>query len=69
MDEDIREALGRIYDRLTRIETSLESGEFDKRLKALELQMATQKGKDLVLGSLVSAALAIGIGLLVKALS
>jgi hypothetical protein len=68
MEEEIRNTLGSIYDRLTRIETLLESGDYNNRLKFLESEMATLRGQKSVLTVLASVGISLAVSLLLKVL-
>jgi hypothetical protein len=69
MNEEIRELLGRIYDRLTKIETILDIGDFETRLKVLESELATMRGHRAVLTVIASVALSAAVSLLLKVIS
>jgi DNA repair exonuclease SbcCD ATPase subunit len=76
MDEDVREALDRINSklneisvRLTKIETILDAGNFELRLRKIETELATLRGHRAILTVVASVALSAAMTLLIKVLA
>jgi hypothetical protein len=69
MEERIYEKLNDILSRIAALEEGMRLGDYNGRLKLLEKEMALLQGQKTVLTFLVSAAVSLAVGLLVKALA
>jgi hypothetical protein len=80
MEDDVREALDRfnvkltelgddLKSRLTKIETILDAGDFELRLRKVELELATLRGHRAILTVIASVALSLAASLVLKVIT
>jgi hypothetical protein len=69
MDDDIREALGRIYNRLTEIETTMKFGNYHERLRELEAELHIMRGRWSLMVFVIPGIISIIVTLIMKVFS